>query len=219
MSARALLTLPALIAAGINPTAARTFMAPLADVCAAYAIDTPRRLAAFIGQCSHESAGFTRLEENLFYTTPERLLQVFRTRLRGLDDARTYLRNPKALANRVYAGVNGNGDEASGDGWRYRGRGLIGNTGRDNYGRVQQQTRLPVVASPDLLTQPLAATQAAAAYWVDNGLNAQADAWGIDAITRAINGRAMAGAQDRRERCERALEALASTAATAAMPA
>lgn len=213
MTARALLTLPALIAAGINPTTARVFVQPLNDVCAAYAIDTPRRLAAFIGQCSHESAGFTRLEENLYYTTPERLVQVFRTRFRGIEDARPYLRSPKALANRVYAGINGNGDEASGDGWRYRGRGLIGNTGAGNYGRVQEQTGLPVLTSPELLAEPLAATQAAAAYWVANGLNQLADVWNLDAITRGINGRAMAGAQDRRDRCERAMEALASVTA------
>lgn len=207
------LDLAALIAAGINPTTARAFVEPLNTVCAASGITTPRRLAAFIGQCSHESSAFTRLEENLYYLTPDRVLQVFRGRFRTLDEVRPCLRNPKALANRVYAGGNGNGDEASGDGWRYRGRGLIGNTGRGNYERVQRLTGRPVLADPDQLAQPLAATEAAAAYWIDHRLDALADAWDIDALTRAINGRAMAGAQDRRDRCRRALEALEGVAA------
>lgn len=206
-----LITLTQLIAAGINPTTARAFVDHLQSAFERYAINTPRRIAAFIGQCSHESAGFTRLEENLFYTDPARIASTF-SALRQVEEARGYLRQPQALANKVYAGRNGNGDQASGDGWRYRGRGLIQITGRRNYRNAGTATGLPCEAQPDIVAQPNCAALTAAWYWQSNGLNTHADNWQLDAITRAINGPAMAGRADRNDRCNRALDALLAPA-------
>jgi len=203
------LTLAQLIAAGITPTVARTFLPHLVATFERFGIDSPRRMAAFIGQCSHESSAFTRLEENLYYTDPARIASMF-SALRQVERARAYVRNPKALANVVYAGRNGNGDEASGDGWAYRGRGLIQITGRTKYRNADAVLGLPFEAQPDLAAESRGAALTAGQYWNDNGLNAQADRWQLDAITRGINGAAMAGRVDRADRCNRALEALLS---------
>jgi putative chitinase len=206
-----MLTLPQLIAAGITPTVARVFLPHLIAAFDHFEIDTPRRMAAFVGQYSHETSGFTRLEENLYYTDPARIAQMF-SALREVEKARTFTRQPKALANRVYANRNGNGSEASGDGWNYRGRGLPHLTGRGNYRAAGSALGLPLEQNPDRVAEPEAAVLAGAWYWKANGLNAIADRWQLDAITRGINGTAMAGRTDRVERCNRALEALLATA-------
>ncbi|MDR6517512.1 putative chitinase [Variovorax paradoxus] len=205
-----MLNLPQLIAAGITPTVARVFLPHLIAACDRFEIDTPRRMAAFIGQYSHETSGFTRLEENLYYTDPARIAQMFST-LREVEKARAFTRQPKALANRVYANRNGNGSEASGDGWNYRGRGLPHLTGRGNYRAAGSALGLPLEQNPDRVAEPQAAVLVGAWYWKANGLNALADRWQLDAITRGINGAAMAGRADRIERCNRALDALLST--------
>lgn len=201
------ITLPQLIAAGITPTVARAFLPHLVEAFARYDISTPRRMAAFIGQCSHESSGFTRLEENLYYTDPARVAAMF-SALREIEAAKRYLRNPKALATVAYASRNGNGPAETGDGWTYRGRGLIQLTGRGNYRKAEAGTGLPCEERPDLVAEPPWATGTSAWYWHTNGLNAAADAWKLDAVTRGINGKAMAGHADRVERCNRALVAL-----------
>lgn len=205
-----MLNLPQLIAAGITPTVARVFLPHLIAACDRFEIDTPRRMAAFIGQYSHETCGFTRLEENLYYTDPARIAQMF-SALREVEKARAFTRQPKALANRVYANRNGNGSEASGDGWNYRGRGLPHLTGRSNYRAAGSALSLPLEQNPDRVAEPEAAVLVGAWYWKANGLNALADRWQLDAITRGINGAAMAGRADRVERCNRALDALLST--------
>ncbi|MCT8178139.1 glycoside hydrolase family 19 protein [Variovorax sp. CY25R-8] len=206
------LALPQLIAAGINPTVARAILPHLVAAFARFEINTPRRVAAFIGQYSHETSGFTRLEENLYYTDPTRIAKMF-SALRQVEQARAFVRLPKALANKVYANRNGNGDEASGDGWIYRGRGLPQLTGRGKYRRAGEKLGLPLEQQPDRVADLDVATLAGAWYWHANGLNARADLWQLDTITRAINGAAMAGRTDRAERCNRALEALLSTPA------
>lgn len=205
-----MLTLPQLIAAGITPTVARLLLPHLIVAFDCFEIDTPRRMAAFIGQYSHETSGFTRLEENLYYTDPARIAQMF-SALREVEKARAFTRQPKALANRVYANRNGNGSEASGDGWNYRGRGLPHLTGRGNYRAAGSALGLPLEQNPDRVAEPEAAVLVGAWYWKANGLNALADRWQLDAITRGINGAAMAGRADRVERCNRALDALLST--------
>lgn len=201
------LTLPQLIAAGITPTVARAFLPHLVEAFARYDISTPRRMAAFIGQCSHESSGFTRLEENLYYTDPARVAAMF-SALREIETAKRYLRNPKALATVAYASRNGNGGPETGDGWTYRGRGLIQLTGRGNYRKAEAGTGLPCEERPYLVAEPSWAARTSAWYWHTNGLNDAADAWRLDAVTRGINGKAMAGQADRVERCNRALVAL-----------
>lgn len=202
-----IITVASLIAAGIAPTQARVFAEPLAAACARFAIHTPARIAAFIGQCSMESAGFTRLEENLFYTTPERIRAVFPSRVKSLADAAQLTRNPQALANRVYAGRLGNGDEASGDGWRYRGRGLVQLTGRDNYVAAADALALQLVTNPEQVAEPAAACMTAAWFWHARKLNILADSAQWDAITRAVNGPAMLHAAQRRQMTEDAIGA------------
>lgn len=205
-----MLTLAQLIATGVTPAVARVFLPHLAEAFKRFDIDTPRRIAAFIGQCSHESSAFTRLEENLYYTDPTRIAKMF-SALRQVEQARAYARNPKALANVVYAGRNGNGNVESGDGWIFRGRGLIQITGRGNYRDAAAGTGLPCLSAPEIVADHAAAAMTAAWYWKAHGLNALADLWQIDGITRGINGAAMAGRADRVERCNRAMDALLST--------
>lgn len=198
-----------LIEAGIPPTQAREFAAPLSKACAAFQIDTPARVAAFVAQAAHESAKFTRLEESLHYRSPERIRAVFPTRAGGLDEASRLVRNPVALANRVYANRLGNGDEGSGDGWTFRGRGLFQLTGRANYTRAALELNRPYVAEPRLVALPLDACLTAAWFWHAHGLNALADGWNVAAITRAINGPAMIGQADRQQLADEALRAFA----------
>jgi len=196
-----------LIAAGIAPTQARTFVAPLSVACQKFGITSPVRQAAFVAQCSHESTAFTRLEESLYYRTPERIRQMWPSRVPSLAEAAKLCKNPKALANHVYAGRNGNGDEASGDGFAYRGRGLIQLTGRANYRAATQSPARDYEARPELVATPEDACLTAAWFWASHGCNQLADTSQIDAITRVINGNAMAGATERRELFREALEA------------
>ena len=200
-----MITLAQLIACDIGPTQARTFVDPLNEAFHAYAIESVPRMAAFIAQAAHESSAFTRLEENLFYTTPERIRAVFPSSIPSLAEAARFVRNPKALANRVYAGKNGNSNEASGDGFRYRGRGLFQLTGLSNYSAAG----VKYLANPDLVTTPLGAALTAGWFWSAGNMNPLADTNSIDAITRKINGRAMLGANERRAAFEENLKALA----------
>jgi len=204
-----MLTVATLIAAGLAPTQARDFAEPLFAACKRFEIRTPVRQAAFVSQCAHESAGFTRLEENLFYGTPERIRAIFPSRVVSMADAATLIRKPEALANRVYANRLGNGDEASGDGWLYRGRGLIQLTGRANYMVAGDAMGVPLKEQPDLVMRPAYAALTAGWFFAAAGCNALADASNIEAITRAINGPAMAGMADRRQRFEQAVQAFA----------
>ncbi len=203
-----MLTLAKLIGTGVPPTQARAFLTPLALACERFQIDTPARLAGFIAQCRVESTDFTRLEEGLFYTTPERVRQIFPRTVPSLADAATLVRNPQKLANRVYAGKNGNGNEASGDGWRYRGRGLKQLTGRGNYAAAEKALGRPYVEQPDLVALPEDACLTAAHFWHSVKANVLADSAQWDAITRAVNGPGMVEATLRRQYSEQALLAL-----------
>jgi putative chitinase len=204
-----MITIAQLIAAGIAPTQARTFAEPLSLACSRFAINTPARIAAFVAQCRVESAGFTKLEEGLYYSTPDRIRQIFSSRVATIQDAQALARNPKLLANTVYAGKNGNGDAASGDGWTYRGRGLIQLTGRANYFAAGVGCGRPYLDEPDLVAQPLDACMSAGWYWYSNKLNPLADSMQTDEITRAVNGRAMLHADLRRQYAEEGARAFA----------
>lgn len=186
-----------LIRLGVTPTQARQFADPLRAAMALHDISTPQRQAAFIAHCILESSRFTRLEENLFYTTPERIRAVWPSRFRTSTDAAPYARNPKALANRVYSNRNGNGDEASGDGWKYRGRGLFQLTGLTNYTRAARALNRPYVSEPGLVAEPSDACLTAAWFWTANGGNKLIDQGQFDATTRMINGPAMLHAKER----------------------
>lgn len=209
-----MITVQSLIRAGIGPTQARQFAEPLKAACALYSLDTPARVAAFMGQLRVESRGFTALEEDLMYSSPERILQVFkRLRRIGLYGAAQLVRNPQGLANKAYAGVNGNGDEASGDGWRYRGRGLKQLTGRATYQAAAEALGRPYLAQPELVAEPSDACLTAAWYWHSRRCNELADAWHIDAITERVNGPARLQLDERRQYAEQALGALQGVAA------
>ncbi len=153
-----------------------------------------QRMAAFLAQVAHESGQLARLSENLNYSA-KRLMQVWPSRFPTLEKAQKYEKNPEKLANYVYAGRLGNGDEASGDGWRFRGRGLIQLTGRGNYRAAGQGIGLPLEEQSDLLGQPEAAALSAAWFWKSHGLNELADDRSNDndnedfkTITKRING-------------------------------
>lgn len=202
-----MITVERLVAAGVAPTQARMFAEPLKAACALFAIDTPARIACFVGQLRVESTDFTRLEENLRYTTPQALRNAYGSRV--LPHINRLLKNPKGLANFAYANRIGNGDEESGDGWLFRGRGLKMLTGRANYTRAQIDLNRPYVSDPDLVAQPSDAALTAAHFWSINDLSRYADAWNIETITERVNGRAKLALDLRRQYSEMALEAFA----------
>lgn len=204
-----MISIASLIAAGLKPTQARVFAEPLARACLHFRIDTPERVAGFLGQCIVESSGFTQLEESLYYSTPERIRAVFPSRVHSLAEAAALARNPRGLANRVYAGRLGNGDEASGDGWRFRGRGLIQLTGRANYSAAAVGCHRPYTTDPDLVALPDDACMTAAWFWASAGLGTLADLRDWDGITRRVNGPAMLHKAERAIASALALEALA----------
>jgi putative chitinase len=147
---------------------------PLDAATERFEINTPTRMAAFLAQVAHESQETTALSENLNYTA-SRLRAVWPKRFPTLEVAQRYERNPQRLANYVYAGRGGNGNEVSGDGWRYRGRGLFQLTCKDNYRLAGDALHLPLVENPDLVTTPEVAALTAAHYWQRLGLNVLAD--------------------------------------------
>lgn len=162
-----------------------------------YAIDqNADRMSAFIGQCGHESGEFTRLVENLNYgaqglanTWPSRYAIDPRAKEPKPNELAAKLaRRPEAIANNAYANRNGNGPESSGDGWTYRGRGLVQVTGRANYIAAGTALALDLVRHPELLELPWNACMSAAHFWSANGLNQLADARDTLAITKKING-------------------------------
>jgi len=158
---------------------------PLNQVFVKYDIGTPKRQAAFIGQCSVESANFTRLQENLNYSA-ERLTQVWPSRFPSVSIAQPYAHNPKALANFVYAGRLGNLQD--GDGWMYIGRGLIQITGRENYANCGSGIGVDIIDNPELLLTPRYAALSAGWYWNRKQLNLLADSGDIETMTKRING-------------------------------
>ncbi|MCB1048311.1 MAG: glycoside hydrolase family 19 protein [Calditrichaeota bacterium] len=167
-------------------------------------VTTARRLAAFMGQVYVETAGLTRLEENLRYSTPERLDQVF-SAVHGVADAAELIAaGPQAIANRIYAGRLGNGDEASGDGWAFRGSGFLQVTGRDNFRALGTVLGIDLEADPDQAREPATAARLAFAFWTSTGCNRWADSWRIERITRLVNGPGMHAKAQRLEHSDRA---------------
>jgi len=202
-----MIDLSRLIAAGIEPTQARLFLAPLMQTCERFEIDTAQRQAAFVAQCSHESAGFVRLEENLRWRDAKRLNAMFSAIKSDTEAAQLIAKGPEAIANVIYGSRNGNGPVPSGDGWRYRGRGLIQLTGRSNYTAAAIDLGEPYIDHPEHVATAPDACLTAGWYWQRGRCNGLADASDVDGITRAINGPGMAGAEDRRRLYTRALQA------------
>lgn len=208
---------PDIIAAAVGCTSgvAVTWAGPLTTAMTRCGITNTRRVAHFLAQIGHESAGLTRLEENLNYRAA-RLREVWPNRFTK-DSAARYAGQPAAIANRVYANRMGNGDEASGDGWRYRGRCPIQITGKDNYSTLASLTGLPLLERPDIALQPDAGALIAASWWNAGGLNVLADAGDVLAVSRRVNlgtvrtTRIPMGLPDRIERTRRAMAALGAT--------
>jgi putative chitinase len=157
----------------------------IAAAAASFEINTPKRLAHWLGQLSAESMGLTRFVENLNYSAA-RLCQVWPHRFPDEASAELCVHNPQRLANTVYAGRLGN--THADDGWRFRGRGLIMLTGRANYAHYGPLVGLDLIADPDRAGEPIIAPKLAGAFWAEHHLNPLADADDIHAITRAING-------------------------------
>jgi putative chitinase len=155
-------------------------------------INTKQQKAMFLAQCAHECAGFTVFEENLNYSQ-KGLRATWPSRFPNDNIAFRYARQPRAIANFVYAGRYGNGSEASGDGWNYRGRGCKQLTFKDNYARFQKDTGIKVLENPDLLTQFPEALISGMWYWnqgnpTGKSLNVHADKGDVKTCTKLING-------------------------------
>ena len=178
----------------------------LNEILPEYGIDTPQRVAAFIAQCAHESGGFKFLKENLNYRAAS-LRKTFSKYFPDDAVAAAYANKPEMIANRVYANRMGNGDEASGDGFRYCGRGLIQLTGRDNYAFFAGSLDIPVEEAAEYLQTFEGAVQSACWFWETNNLNQWADKGDILTLTKRINGGTI-GLEDRIKHYNHALHVL-----------
>jgi putative chitinase len=160
------------------------------DTAARFGITTPLRLAHFLAQCGHESGGFRAVQENLNYSA-KGLCGIFRKYFPSVTVAMQYERKPEKIANKVYANRMGNGSEASGDGWKHRGRGYIQLTGKDNYEAFDATVPEDIMANPDLVATKYALASAAF-FFKKNGLWAICDRGaGMDtvtAVTKRVNG-------------------------------
>ena len=185
MASNTLLT-TILRASGIVPRVAGLFAPLLRQACERSGIHTPARLAAFVSQCAFETRGFVTLEQGLLFRTPERIHAMWPERVPDMSEAELLVAAPELLANTVYGGRHGNGDAASGDGWRYRGRGLIRLLGRAAYRDAGAALDRPYEDEPDLVARPLEACLVAAWLWQQRGLNELADRLQFDAIARHV---------------------------------
>lgn len=190
---------------GATGARAETYVDALNSATAAHGIDSPLRMAHFLAQLFHESGGLRHVVENMNYSA-DGLLKIFRRYFRTRAEAETCARKPQKIGCRVYGGRMGNGDEASGDGFRYRGRGLIQLTGKNNYRAFSRWQGEDVVANPDLVSEKYA-VHSAVFFWDTNQLNRLADTDDLRALTRAING-GLNGFAHRRELLEKAKAAL-----------
>lgn len=171
--------------------------------CVEFQINTPQRVAAFLAQTSHESGGYTMLTENLNYRAITlATLWPNRFAVLGADKkpikengknvptavANSIAGKPELIANLVYSSRMGNGPAESGEGWKFRGRGLKQLTGKDNYTRCGNALGVDLVENPDLLLEPLYAARSAGWFWKSNNLSAFADVGDIKGMTKKING-------------------------------
>ena len=179
----------------------------LAYLLPAYNIDTPARIAGFIAQCGHESLNFTVLEENLNYSA-EGLNKIFpKYFARAGRDAQQYHRKPERIANVVYSERMGNGSPDSGDGWRYRGRGVIQLTGKNNYAQFAAAIGKTLSETVEYLSTKRGALESACWYWTRRDINSACDANDLVRMTKLVNGGTI-GLSDRAHHYERALAIL-----------
>ena len=178
----------------------------LNDTFAKFQIATVRQQASFIGQCSHECGNFKILEENLNYRAAT-LMKLWPKRFPTQEIANSYEKNPKKIANMVYSSRMGNRDEASGDGYRFRGRGCIQLTGHSNYFHAGQACGVDFVMNPDLVGTPQYAAMTAGWFWSTHNCNSLAENQDWIALTKKING-GVIGLDDRIKQTERAVAVL-----------
>ena len=185
--------------AGLAPNARSVYVTAFEtgdEVFAKYGInDTALRLSHFMSQILHETGGLTILVESLNYR-PERLLEVWPSRFKTIEDAQPFAHNGEALANKVYGGRMGNVDP--GDGWRYIGRGLLQITGRESYERYGDKLGIDLAGHPELAIDPQWALPIACEEWVASKCNDFADADDCRRVTRAVNG-GLIGLKERKD--------------------
>jgi putative chitinase len=193
-----MITADVLRAIAVTPANAEKWLPWLNKTMDKYDINSPRRQAMFLAQLAHESGGFNFVAENLNYSA-DGLQKVFGKYFPTREFAEEYARQPEKIANRVYANRMGNGDEASGDGWKYRGRGLIQLTGLNNYASYSMQADNEALIKPEIVQEPEFAADSAGWFWMVNRLNAMADTGDVRAVTRRVNG-GFNGMQDRQSK-------------------
>ncbi len=165
-------------------------------------INTKERVCMFLAQCGHESGGFTLTVENLNYGA-KGLLGTFPKYFKTLSEATSYERKPEKIANKVYANRMGNGPESSGDGWKYRGRGIIMTTGKANYAEFSKYSGIDAVNNPDLLSTDISvAIKSAIWFWNKNKLNSYCDNNDFIGLTKRING-GLNGLKDRQDKLQK----------------
>jgi putative chitinase len=180
------------------------WLEPLDEAFAKYDISTPKRQAAFIGQCAHESGNFKTLQENLNYSA-EGLMKIWPSRFPTREIADQYARQPAKIAGKVYNGRLGNTSEE--EAAKYLGRGLIQLTGRENYANCGTAIGVDLIGNPNLLIEPKYAAMSAAWFWNKKGLNALADAGDYETMTKRING-GLIGLDDRKAKIAKAEQVL-----------
>lgn len=166
---------------------ADVYAEPLTEAMKQFDINTPQRQAAFLSQLGHESGHLSAVSENLNYSA-EALVRTWPKRFPSTEVAEQYARQPEKIANRVYANRMGNGPEDSGDGWQYRGAGLIQLTGKENHLACAMFFQLPLDRVGDWLRTPVGAALSAAWFWKANNLNRLADEGDQVKLTMRING-------------------------------
>ena len=152
-----------------------------------YGINSPLRVAHFLAQTAHESGDFRVFNENLNYSATE-LLRIFPLHFRTMAVAKECSRKPEKIANRIYSNRNGNGSAESGDGWKFRGRGMIQLSGRDNYLGYSVHSGLHALDNPDLLLSIEGAAESAAWFWLVRTINKAADDDDVLKVTKLVNG-------------------------------
>lgn len=184
---------------------------PFNETFQRFGILTPAQQASWIGQCGHECGNFRILEENLNYRAPT-LLKLFpKTPKRQWgftpEEAAAYEKQPQKIANRIYSNRMGNRDEASGDGWRFRGSGFLQLTGHSNFYHAGQALGVDFVMQPELVRTPMYAAQTAGWFWQTHKLNQYADNGDFVTMTKRINGGTI-GLEDRIKHINHALHVL-----------
>jgi len=182
-----MLITPALLRTVTTEALADIWSEPLNETCERFAIDTPFRIAGFISNVAHESGGLKFTKENLNYSAAG-LMRVWPTHFPTLEIAQRYAMQPEKIANRAYANRMGNGDEASGDGYKFSGKGLIQLTGKNNFVAYSLACDNEALQFPEIVEKPKYAAESAGWFWDVNRLNSLADKQDIGGMRKRVNG-------------------------------